>query len=694
MSTSDSATQTPPMNEQLADDSGPLPGRTVIEIKDLKRVYRMGTNEVHALAGVDLTIREGEFIAIVGPSGSGKSTLMYILGLLDRPTGGSYKLDDIEVSTLGDARLSALRNRAIGYVFQQYHLLPELDVLDNIALGLNYAGVDRDQRREAARELATAMGLGERMTHTPRELSGGQMQRVAVARGLSTKPRLILADEPTGNLDSKTGAEIMKLFRRLHAAGHTVVLVTHDNEVAEQAERVVRIVDGHIVSDEANQLEAVEFDDNSASARLTNAATDPFASAVGTIKPFDLLRIAIREGLLAHKLRSFLTMLGIVFGIASVIAMTAITEGGKQQQLEQIRQIGLNNIQIRDLDLDGQKLLRQRRINSYGLTRTDLHQITDHVTGIDAWTAWRGQRVELRREDRVIEDITVLGVVGDFERVTNFYIGQGRFLLPADEEHYRRTCVIGHTIAERLGIGESPENQTVIIGDEPFTVVGVMGYRPFTESEVADLNITNRNLEVYIPLATMDAYFAKDDLASELDAISLRMDSDEELLAQSQLIGHIVGELHNAAEDHVVAVPLETIKQAQRTKEIFNIIIVVIAAMAWIVGGIGIMNIMLANVTERTKEIGIRRAIGASRRDILAQFLTESAGLSAIGGVIGLIIGVCAGFMVELLFGFPVAFSTVIMTVAVGVSAGIGIAFGLYPAYKAAHMDPVDALRV
>ncbi len=659
----------------------------LISLHGLSRAYTMGDTVVHALRDVSLDIMPGEFVAIIGPSGSGKTTLMYVLGLLDQPTGGSYRLDGREVAHLDDASLSQLRNQSIGYVFQQYNLLPDLSVTENIALGLAYAGVDAPARAARAEALATTVGLGHRFTHTARELSGGQMQRVAIARGLAGRPRLILADEPTGNLDSKTGVEIMALLSALHADGHTIIIVTHDPGVAAQADRAIRIVDGEIVED-SRRTTAPEVPSTTSDA--PSSAPSP---AVAGMSLADTFSTAIREGLLANRLRSALTMLGIVFGIAAVIAMTAITEGGKRQQLDQIRQIGMNNVQVRALDLDGARLLRQRRINPDGLTREDLAAVSANVPGIVAATAWKNLKAEIRRGEYLVDDAATVGVTGDFPAVANVQVARGRFIDARDEATFARVCVLGAAVARGLGLADDAIGAVIIVGDEPCTVVGITVERPYTVSDVADVAVQDRNRDVYLPLASLDAYFRHAKYDSRVDALSLRLDSDELLLERSRLVKRIVSDRHRGAEDLAVAVPLESLKQAQRTKEVFNVIIVVIAAISLIVGGIGIMNIMLANVTARTREIGIRRAVGASRRDIMRQFLAEAALIAACGGVLGLLLGLGGGLLVQAVFGFPVAFNAAIMLIAVGSSTAIGIGFGLYPAWLAARMNPVEALR-
>ncbi len=225
----------------------------VIKLVNITKTYQMGAEEVHALRGVSLEIARNEYVAIMGPSGSGKSTLMNIIGCLDTPTAGLYELNNVNVSDMNDNELAKIRNKEIGFVFQTFNLLARSDVLHNVELPLIYGGVGSAERKRMAREALLRVGLGDRMTHKPNELSGGQRQRVAVARALVTRPSILLADEPTGNLDSKTGEEIMGLFEDLHREGNTIILVTHEADIAAHAHRVVRIHDGKIESDQPSK---------------------------------------------------------------------------------------------------------------------------------------------------------------------------------------------------------------------------------------------------------------------------------------------------------------------------------------------------------------------------------------------------------------------------------------------------------
>jgi putative ABC transport system permease protein len=464
--------------------------------------------------------------------------------------------------------------------------------------------------------------------------------------------------------------------------------VTHDPGVAAKADRTIRIVDGHIVADHLNDADSI----------APPPPVEPLVKAPDAgqgLRPADLMRMAVREGLLAHPMRTALTMLGIVFGIAAVIAMTAITEGGKEEQLRQVRQIGQNNLQVRALDLDGSRLARVRRLAPDGLTPADLSAVREVLgPAVVAATGWKQVRAEVRTNGKPFDGAVVTGVTGDLPTVAGFPVGQGRFIDDEDEARRRRVCVLGAAVADALATGGAdPLGQVVVVGDEPFTVVGVMARKAFTTGAVADVSVADRNRDVYLPLATLRSFMRRGERDTWLDAASLRMADEAGLLGHAETARRLITERHRGADDIAVSVPLESLRQSQRTKEVFNVIIVVIAGISLLVGGIGIMNIMLASVTERTKEIGIRRAIGASRRDIARQFLAEALLIAAAGGILGLLLGVASGLLIEALFAFPVSFNPVLMILATGISMAVGLVFGFSPAWKAARMDPVEALR-
>lgn len=226
---------------------------SLVEVRDMYKIYNPGENEVRAIDGISLTIEKGEFVAIIGQSGSGKSTLMNMLGLLDIPTSGTYLLDGIDTANMTDDELSEIRNKEIGFIFQGFNLIPSLTAVENVELPLVYRGMKKDERNKLALEALDRVGLSHRLDHLPKQMSGGQQQRVAIARAVAARPPVILADEPTGNLDSHSGVEVMKILHELHEEGRTVILITHDNDIANEAQRVIRIQDGQIVSDIMNR---------------------------------------------------------------------------------------------------------------------------------------------------------------------------------------------------------------------------------------------------------------------------------------------------------------------------------------------------------------------------------------------------------------------------------------------------------
>ncbi len=660
--------------------------KPVIEIKDLTRVYKMGEVEVHALRGVDLSVRRGEMVAIMGPSGSGKTTLMNIIGCLDKPNGGTYQLDGIEVGALPDDVLAAVRNRKIGFVFQTFNLLARTSALANVEMPLIYGdGHDRHARAKSALE---TVGLGERLGHRPNELSGGEQQRVAIARALINRPKIILADEPTGNLDSVSGAEILDVFDRLHEQGMTIVIVTHDPDVAARADRIVRLRDGRVEREERRQRPAA--------IRSTPAYPEPdrkdvtHRSLIPTL--VESMRVAWRS-LGANKTRSALTMLGIVIGVAAVIAMLSIGRGAQNAITAQIQSIGTNLLFVSPGAIQ-QGGVRQETGSAQSLTYEDAQALTElpSVAAVAPEVSTFGQVVYLGQNTRT----RVYGVTPDYQNVRNVSVAEGEFISAAHLAARSSVAVLGNTTAVTLfGDAVSAVGQSIRITGQPFRVIGVLAPKGGTDFGSMDD-------AVYVPLTTAQArLFATRRVGStaySVSSITVQVVSEDRIEQAVQEIGEVLRERHRVAEDDfTITSQQDVLNTATQVTNILTAFLGGIAAISLLVGGIGIMNIMLVSVTERTREIGLRKAVGARRRDVLAQFLTEAALLSFIGGLVG--IGL--GWLLSLLIG-QVLSGTSSITPSVGLDAvllatlfstAVGLFFGWYPAWRAARLNPIDALR-
>jgi macrolide transport system ATP-binding/permease protein len=559
----------------------------LIHLRGARKTYPMGDHPVHALDGVDLDIGHGEFVAIVGASGSGKSTLMHMLGCLDRLSEGQYFLSGEDMSKADDADLSAIRNRRIGFVFQQFNLLANLTVLENIALPLAYAGIPRAERLERAKEMARQVGLGERTGHRPNELSGGQAQRVAIARALIHHPEVIFADEPTGALDSKTGQEILALFDELHAKGRTIILVTHDPRIADHAARVVRLKDGKVLSDESKRPPTPA------------AGSSPTPLARARLGLPDLLRIGVREGLLAHALRSSLTMLGVVIGVASVIAMSSFSEGSKLKQANQIRALGANLIRIVDRKLEDQALFDARAKGSRGLNSEDARVLEAGVEGVQSISRMRLLPVSVKLGETPIPSARVLAVADAYLSVNNLTLAAGVGLHPIDQERQHRVAVIG---AGLVGAGHTAETRlgtNLTVGGQPYRVIGVLAdkYIDTTELEAAGANDHNRDILIPLRSALTRTTFLP--LRSELDEIHIQLDREERLATAGRDIRRILDARHQGIPDYDLIIPLDLLKSKQESQKLLDVLSLSISAISLVVGGIGIMNIMLASVTER-----------------------------------------------------------------------------------------------
>jgi macrolide transport system ATP-binding/permease protein len=675
-----------------------MPNDTIIHIQGLKRHYQMGDSVVAALDGVELNIRQGDFLMVVGSSGSGKSTLMHLLGLLDVASDGVMEINGRSMLNGDDAQLSSLRNEHIGFVFQQFNLLQDLNVVENIALPLVYRGVARAERQARAIELAQKLGLGDRLGHKPGELSGGQLQRIAIARALVSEPDILLADEPTGNLDSNTSAEIMNILYELNAQGHSIIMVTHDPELAKQGTRKITLRDGKIIEDCPGLRQATRL-----ASRASNAQSAGHQRRLGL---FDLLHIGMREGLLAHQMRTFLTMLGIIIGVSSVIAMSSFSLGSKRKQADQIRALGANLVRVVDKQFENERLVEARVKGSLGLNRSDLSAIREGIPHINRSAALREVKINVLHPHGALNP-RVLGVHGDYLEVNNLSILCGRFFDSFDENRSARVLVLGCGVARNMlqareesrdaqgHPGELSQllNELLFLGGTPYRIVGILADKAIDLAELEATSISDPNQDLLMPLQTMLTRTAYHDLRGEVDELQLQLHSEDELSSVGRAVKAILGMTHAGVNDFDLVIPMDLLKQKQQSQRLLDILTICISSISIIVGGIGIMNIMLASVTERVREIGIRRAVGATRHDILRQFLSEAMIISVTGGIVGVVL---AGVVVIITCHFlqlPVVFSLTLLFTALLASIATGLIFGIYPAYQAANKNPVDALR-
>ncbi len=654
--------------------------KRVIHLKNARKTYHMGNHAVHALDGVDLDIAHGEFVSIIGSSGSGKSTLMHMLGCLDRLSQGTYELAGEDMSMASDAELSTIRNRKIGFVFQQFNLLANLTVLENIALPLAYAGVPRAHRLEMAAQMAQKVGLEARLDHRPNELSGGQCQRVAIARALINKPDVLFADEPTGALDSKTGVEIMALLDELHAQGLTILLVTHDAKIADHAQRKITLSDGKIVEDRQQREKSVEPIENPPSGKDSKLGFK------------DMFRIGLREGLLAHKLRTALTMLGVLIGVASVIAMSSFSEGSKKKQADQIRALGSNLIKIIDRKLENQPLYQARASGSAGLTREDGEILKRSLNEISASAMLRDMVLDVEIDRIPRAEAQVRAVFGDYLQVNNLKLARGNDFDENDQQRNHRVAILGAGLIENSADPEAWLNTELRIGGQPYRVIGILANRYVDTTELEAVGANDSNFDILIPLGTAINRYTYLPLRSELDEIQLQLSEEELLASAGKSIRRILDARHHGVADYELVIPLDLLKSKQESQKLLDILSLSISAISLVVGGIGIMNIMLASVTERMKEIGIRRAVGARKEDIRNQFLVESVLISMAGGIAGVLLAMGGVTMASGPLDFPVVFSPGLMLVAFAAAFLTGLGFGAYPAIRASSENLVDIL--
>lgn len=638
----------------------------LIELKNVTRYYGAGDTEVRALDGVSLTIQSGEFVAIVGQSGSGKSTLMNILGCLDRPTGGTYTIRGQNVSELDPDELAGLRRQTFGFIFQRYNLLASVSASENVEIPAVYAGLNLAERREKAAELLGTLGLGERIHHKPGQLSGGQQQRVAVARALVNDAEVVLADEPTGALDSGSSNELLNLLESMHANGRTIILITHDAKVAARAKRVIEIRDGKIVSDSgAASLPGAE----APAYRQQRKGPSPLVQVAESVK------MAFRS-LLANLFRTALTLLGVVIGVSAVVAMLAIGEGSRSEVMARFESMGPNLLFVRP----GAPGTRMRGGAIATMTLDDATALAE-LDNIIAAVPSRSGNATLRVGGNDYSS-SIEGVSEDWPIAQNRGMKYGTFFTAEDVSGRIGVVVLGTTAAGNLFDNvEGAVGQYVFLGGAPFEVAGIL------EEKGASSWGQDQDDIALVPITTgMMRIFGQ----SYLSSITVAVD-DTKKIAETESAAHDLLLARHGAEDFQIRNTASILESVEETQNSFSILLGSVAAISLLVGGIGVMNIMLVSVSERTREIGVRMATGARRSDIMTQFVVEALVVGGLGGIAGVLIGlgVC---LVLMQVGMTIAVTPLPAILAFSSALGTGLIFGLLPARKAARLDPVTAL--
>jgi macrolide transport system ATP-binding/permease protein len=691
----------------------------VIEALDLNRTYRVGDVDVHALQGATLTVERGEFVAIMGSSGSGKSTLMSILGCLDQPSGGHYYFDGVDVAELNEPDLARIRSQRIGFVFQSFNLLARTSALENAALPLFYSDTappSHQGRNERARSALRLLNLGNRQENTPGQLSGGQQQRVAIARALINDPSLILADEPTGNLDTRTSCEIMETLRKLNRdRGVTIVMVTHEPDIAAYADRTVTMRDGRIISDDRHKGAGPD----KAPAIVAPAPTlpdDGTAAPIHTLLGFArMVSAAAVQALVRNMTRSVLTMLGVFIGVAALITMVAIGQGANDVVRKQIESLGTNLFVV----VPGATAFGGAR-GGFGsastLTTADVAAIRREASDVGSVSYLIRQGGQIQYMNRNWTTI-IQGVSANHPPTTNWRIAEGRGISRDDVRSSALVAVIGQSAARQLfDPDQSPVGSMIQVKSTPVRVVGLLASKgqtaygqdqddivmvPFTTAERKILGVAAPSQSqaplnwVYPP--SPNPYNLQPRLIGFVNQIYIQATSQQDLPDAVAEVTHILTRRHNIRpgqpNDFSVRNLSQIAETAQGSSRTMAILLAAVASISLLVGGIGIMNILLVSVTERTREIGLRMAIGARRIHVLLQFLAEAVFLSISGGIAGILAGVILSLTLPTLFGWPAAISPSAVLGGFVFSAAVGIFFGYYPARKAAHLNPIEALR-
>lgn len=644
----------------------------LLSIKNITKVYNIGDNRLDILKGINLTVEEGEFVAIMGPSGSGKSTLMHILGLLDRPTDGVYEIYGENVLKFNDNQTAFLRSKIIGFVFQQYNLLNKMTAADNVALPMVYSG--GKNRKEKAEKLLGEVDLSDRTQHKPTQLSGGQQQRVAIARSLVNDPKIIFADEPTGNLSSKQSNEIMQILTDLNKKGISVILVTHEPDIAKWADRLIMIKDGQVLSDtiqkkkeKKKESEPLKIKKESSHLSIAEFAEN-FFSAIRAI--------------ISNKTRSILTMLGIIIGVASIISMLALGNGAQKSLEQQITSMGTNLLYLMPgrISLGGVSGSVVRRI--YLKDVDALAENTELIKNIDPNVSGSAQVVYSNKNTNT----SITGATPVYQYMQNAVPQYGRFFTKSENENLAKVCVIGTTVVKNLFGDENPVGKYIKINRKQFRVIGILPVKGAQGPQDGDDKII-------VPLNTaMKRLFGTNYVSSvSVEVQDGKMSETETYLLKTMLERNKL--TSEQADAFRIRNMSDMIQMLTSTTQTMTMLLGAVAGISLIVGGIGIMNIMLVSVSERTREIGLRKAIGATKTAVLLQFLIESSVLSLLGGVLGVSLGVGVSVIVSKVAGWATFISSFSVILSVGFSAIVGIIFGLWPAKKASELSPIEALR-
>lgn len=758
---------------------------SLLRLENITKTYQLGEIDVPVLKGISFTVERGELVALMGASGSGKSTLMNVLGCLDRPTSGKYWFDGQEISSLSANERALVRTAKLGFVFQSFNLLPRTTAVHNVLMPLDYSTKAPPIRAavERAHEILERVGLGDRLEHVPSQMSGGQQQRVAIARALINQPDLLLADEPTGNLDSQTSVEILEMFQQLNAAGLTVMLVTHDPKVAAYADRVIRVVDGLIVEDDhgGRSIDVTRNGVQSKRERIDSAVTTPTpheaiasigdsspengggtmvavrerttavaaqpAAKTTTTPPASSVRLGIAAmfpaplrtattALRRNKMRSALTALGVIIGVGAVIAMVEISQGSRTSLMQTMATMGANTIMVRSgaaasggISFGSGTLLT--------LTPGDSEEIEREASAVAATAPVVQIQGQVVYGNRNWIPMNVMGTTAPYLTIRDWeQLDEGEMFTDRDVRNANKVCVVGQTLVKELFDGQSPIGEDLRVKNVSLRVIGVLGRKgsnmmgmdqddvllaPWTTvkyrisdnsaaateaaasgsstSEVNSLNELYPGSTALYPVqsATQLANTPQPVRFTNVDQISVKARSAPEIPAAMDEITSILRQRHRirsgGTDDFNLRDMSEMVKMMGSMSEMMGGLLMIVALISLVVGGVGIMNIMLVSVTERTREIGLRMAVGARSHHILRQFLIEAIVLCVFGGAVGILLGRTASYAVWLGLRWPVQASIPAIVGAFVVSATIGVAFGFYPAWKASRLDPIEALR-